>query len=231
MNSLVYALNIATLALWVGLTGLDVVGWVMPIWHAEPKSARAGETVAVLKHPEISLGTPETSPAEAQPAAPPAAATPAAQPELLPVPPQLPEIAEFAPLPEVPEWPATRPAPAAPKRPSAKPTPRAEEQPPGRAAAAAGGGGSGSGLSPAARLAAGQMPSPNYPADARRKGQAGTVLVEFVVGTDGRVLSAYPKQPSPWPLLNNEAVRTVRRWIFPPGAVMKLQRPIIFQLK
>jgi protein TonB len=230
MSSLVYALNIATLALWVGLTGLDVVGWLMPIWHAEPKSSRAGETVAVLKQPEIALGTPETSPDEAQPAAPPPAE--AAQPELLPAPPPLPEIAELAPMPEVPEWRATRPAPAAPTapiRPSSKPTPRAEGQPPARAAGTAGG--SGSGMSPAARLAAGQMPSPNYPADARRKGQAGTVLVEFVVGTDGRVLSAFPKQPSPWPLLNNEAVRTVRRWTFPPGAVMKLQRPIIFQLK
>ena len=28
-----------------------------------------------------------------------------------------------------------------------------------------------------------------------------------------------------------EAVSTVRSWTFPPGAVMKLQRPIVFQLR
>jgi protein TonB len=75
------------------------------------------------------------------------------------------------------------------------------------------------------------MPSPVYPAAARRLGQTGTLLVEFTVDASGRVISAYAKSPSPWPLLNEEAVRTVRRWKFPPGPVMKLQRPIVFQLR
>jgi outer membrane biosynthesis protein TonB len=44
-------------------------------------------------------------------------------------------------------------------------------------------------------------------------------------------ISAYAKSPSPWPLLNAEAVSTVRSWRFPPGGVMKLQRPIVFQLR
>jgi protein TonB len=73
------------------------------------------------------------------------------------------------------------------------------------------------------------MPSPTYPAEARRKGQSGTVTVEFTVDTSGRVIAAFATSPSPWPLLNEEAVRTVRRWRFPPGGIMKLQRPIIFE--
>jgi len=75
------------------------------------------------------------------------------------------------------------------------------------------------------------MPVPRYPDAARRGGQTGTVLVEFTIDTDGRVVSAFAKQPSPWPLLNEEAVKTVRRWKFPPGGVMKLQRPIVFELR
>ena len=75
------------------------------------------------------------------------------------------------------------------------------------------------------------MPAPSYPAESRRKGQEGTVTVEFTVDSSGRVISAVAKSPSPWPLLNAEAVATVRRWRFPPGAVMKLQRPIVFQLR
>jgi protein TonB len=90
---------------------------------------------------------------------------------------------------------------------------------------------SSSGPSDSSRLAAGRMPAPAYPSEARRKGQTGTVLIEFTVDASGRVISAYAKSPSPWPLLNEEAVRTVRRWKFPPGGVMKLQRPIIFQLR
>jgi TonB family protein len=62
-------------------------------------------------------------------------------------------------------------------------------------------------------------------------GQTGTLVVEFTVDATGRVISAYAKSPSPWALLNQEAVRTVRGWKFPPGAVMTLQRPIVFQLR
>jgi len=229
MNSLVYAINITTLATWLSLTGLDVVAWVMPIWHAEPQSSRSGETAAVLKIPEISLGAPEASAAAAEPAPEVPEVVP---PDVVPAPPELPASADFPPLPEVPELAANSPAPTVPsaqKSPSPKPAPRREGTPSARPNAAAGG--DASGHAAADRLAAGQMPPPSYPAEARSKGQSGTVLVEFMIGADGQVLSAYAKDPSPWPLLNNEAVHTVRRWKFPPGTVMKLQRPIVFQLK
>lgn len=230
MSPLVYAINIATLATWLGLAGLDVVAWVLPVWHAQPKSSRAGETAAVLTIPEISLGAPETSAADA----PPAPEVPkVAAPDVLPAAPDLPAIADFPPLPELPELAAIPPVPTATSAqtsPSPNRTPRREATPNARSSAAAGG--DASGRAAAARMAAGRMPQPAYPAEARSKGQTGTVLVEFIVGVDGRVLSASAKDPSPWPLLNNEAVNTVRRsWIFPPGPVIKLQRPIVFQLK
>jgi len=75
------------------------------------------------------------------------------------------------------------------------------------------------------------MPPPDYPAEARRLGQTGTIIVEFTVDAAGRVIAAYAKSPSPWPLLNAAAVHAVRQWHFPPGRVMQLQRPIVFQLR
>ena len=158
-------------------------------------------------------------------------------------------MAETEPLPEVPEIPETptpAPAPAAnearetPARTSssrAAPKPSTPSRSGASAKPAASSGGSPNGSSAAAtmsnasRLAAGRMPAPNYPATARRGGQTGTVVVEFTVDSSGKVISAHAKKPSPWPILNEEAVRTVRRWKFPPGGVMKLQRPIIFQLR
>lgn len=74
------------------------------------------------------------------------------------------------------------------------------------------------------------MPSPAFPAYSRRNNQTGTVVVEFIVDASGNVISAYAKSSSNWPLLDNEAVRTVRRWKFPPGGIMKLERPIVFKL-
>ena len=226
MSSLVYAINIATLALWLGLTGLDGVAWLMPIWHAPSKSSRSGETAVVLSVPEISLGAAETTAAVSEPVPEVADMPP---PEALPAAPELPASADFPPLPEVPELAATPPAPSASKRLSTAPPPRRTGKPSTRQSAAVAGE-LGAGAA-AARMAAGRMPPPIYPAEARLKGQSGSVLVEFMVGIDGRVLSAYAKEASPWPLLNNEALTTVRRWTFPAGGVMKLQRQIDFKLK
>lgn len=226
MSSFVYAINIATLALWLGLTGLDGVAWLMPIWHAPSKSSRNGETAVVLSNPEISLGAAEATAAVSEPVPEVADMPP---PEALPAAPELPASADFPPLPEVPEVAATPPVPRASKRLSTASPPRRAGKPATRqSATVAGEVGVGAA---AARMAAGRMPPPIYPAEARRKGQSGSVLVEFMVGIDGRVLSAYAKEASPWPLLNNEALTTVRRWTFPAGGVMKQQRQIDFKLK
>jgi protein TonB len=250
MSPFLHALNIGTLATWLSVAGFGVAGIMIHPWRSEPSpSAEFGESLMVSN--EIDLGdapfNPETGMSQPSPEVPVEAA------DTLPAPSELPPLAEYAPLPEVPDFPeiTATPATAAPAensvrevpvRPSshARPGPtriaRATNSGGGKPAAsssgtAAPGVGRGIPMSSAARLAAGRMPAPNYPLAARRGGQTGTVVIEFSVDASGKVISAYAKNPSPWPLLNEEAVRTVRRWSFPPGGVMKLQRPIIFQIR
>lgn len=78
----------------------------------------------------------------------------------------------------------------------------------------------------------GKQPRPEYPAQAIRQGQEGTVTVRFSVGRDGRVLEVDASSPSPWPLLNQAAVRVIReRWRFRPGVVRLYEVSIHFNLK
>lgn len=150
----------------------------------------------------------------------------------IPLPHRIPATAKFDPLPEVPVMPAKPYASAERNGSAPKPNPAGgKTSRPGRASAAASTGGGRGQMSAAARLAKGRMPAPNYPSSARRSGQTGTVTVEFSVDTAGRVTSARAVQPCRWPLLNEEALRTVRRWSFPPGSAMTLRRPIVFQLR
>lgn len=248
MTSLIHALNTGTLAAWLSVTGFGTVGILVPEWRWSPSPKSLEEVVTQFFDPEILLGDGDLVdkiPADASSLP----AIPTATPEALPAPPELPELAEQEPLPEIPdlpppapesETPAVKPAEDIPAKPVATPRRQATNtaKPVGSAARVAaarttGGNptGTGSGMSDSARLAAGRMPAPSYPSASRRAGQAGTVTVAFTVDSSGRVISAYAASPSPWPLLNEEAVRTVRRWKFPPGGVMKLQRPIVFQLR
>jgi protein TonB len=241
MNALLHALNIGTLATWLSVAGFGTVGVWLPAWHSLPATASPGELETIWIAPDITLGA--EAPADSAPSS--SENSIPETPELLPSPPELPEIADLAPLPEIPDLPAlpqpsVKPTPQAPSRPTARATiprkttaaTRSTIGNPGNARPSAGSGsGSTTGASNSSRLAAGRMPAPSYPSEARRKGQTGTVVIEFTVDSSGRVISAYAKSPSPWPLLNEEAVRTVRRWKFPPGGVIKLQRPIVFQLR
>jgi protein TonB len=234
MSPFYHALNTGTLAAWLSVTGFGTVGVLLQDWRAAPPPPA---TTAVIEtqwvEPEILLG--DADPTTDPNPAPPAADT--APPEPLPAPPEMPEAATPEPLPEIPDLPppqatptakAAKPVAAVP-RPS-PPRSTAAARPPSTATGATGTP-AGTGMSQAARLAAGRMPSPAYPVKARRKGQTGTVTVEFTVDTTGRVIAAHAKNPSPWPLLDEEAVRTVRRWRFPPGGLMTLRRPIVFQLR
>jgi periplasmic protein TonB len=229
MQALIHSLNIGTLATWLSVAGFGTVGVVVREWQPAPAPLFVEETR--LLDEDFTLGDPgpPESAGETADTAPPQIT------ETLPAPPELPPVAEFSPLPEIPDLP---PAAAKPAETQPKPRPAAGSSSASRSASSrpsvnpgTGSSGSGGGLSESARLAAGRMPAPTYPAESRRKGQTGTVLVEFTVDSSGRVISAYAKSESPWPLLNNEAVRTVRRWKFPPGGIMKLQRPIVFQLR
>lgn len=235
MTPFFHALNTGTLAAWLSVTGAGVVGLFVGRETQMPApvvSAAAAEwsTPEIILDPGISAQAPEAVPVPS----PEPEAVPETLPVPLPAPPELAELAEIEPLPEIPELPAPV---AKPPRPAPRPAATAVRAKPPKPSRASSGGTQraaapgGSGPADASRLAGGRMPAPSYPAEARRKGQTGTVLVEFTVDASGRVISAYAKNPSPWPLLNEEAVRTVRRWRFPPGGVMKLQRPIIFQLR
>jgi len=86
-------------------------------------------------------------------------------------------------------------------------------------------------ISNTARLAAGRMPAPRYPSEARSKGQSGTVLIEFTIDASGRVSAAHIASPCPWSVLNQEALRAVKNWKFPPGDVMTYKKPIVFKLR
>jgi protein TonB len=160
--------------------------------------------------------------------------------------PELPELAEPLPLPEIPKLPElAKPEPSRETRirqvikPASSPrlTSRGSDKPASSSNSGSGVGkgsdtasGNGSGAVGSARWAGGRMPAPNYPSEARRNGQEGRVVVLFSVDEQGNVVSASVTGPCPYPALNEEALRAVRRWKFQPGARASLQRPIIFKL-
>lgn len=77
----------------------------------------------------------------------------------------------------------------------------------------------------------GRQPTPEYPRQALREGQEGTVVVRLTVGENGRVMAADAASPSPWPLLNDAALRVVRqRWRFASGPLRAYEVAIRFTL-
>jgi len=240
MNAIFHAINIGTLATWLSVTGFGTVAGLIPVWHPETQKPMLLDALPVSQ--DFILGEDElgNDPPLASPAV--SADSPVTH---LPAPPELPALAESEPLPEIPALPAPKPAESsAPAtitpKPSTRPAVTGKPAASARSSASSSNSSSSAGslkttgsssvMSNSARLAAGRMNSPSYPSYARRNNQTGTVLVEFTVDAAGRVISAYAKSSSNWPLLDNEAVRTVRSWKFPPGGVMKLQRPIVFRL-
>lgn len=220
MNAITHLLNIGTLATWLSVAAFGAVGLLVPGW--KPESAAKREMVTSVVQEDFTISA-EENPGDPQDTAPAAATV-----ETLPAPPDLPDLTDHPPLPEIPELPAAAPSSAPQPAVRANNPPKTSGGNPGQATR---GRPAGSGISNAARIAAGHMPSPSYPVEAKRKNQTGTVVIEFTADAAGRVISASTKSSSGWPLLDSEAVRTVRRWTFPPGGVMKLQRPIVFQLR
>ena len=80
-------------------------------------------------------------------------------------------------------------------------------------------------------------PAPTYPDEARRQGQEGVVLLSVDVDSSGRVNELNIKQSSGYALLDDSAVRAVRRWRFEPARVgsltldSKVEIPVRFQLE
>ena len=241
-KKVLHALQIITLTIWVSCVIGAAVGfgfkqeWVITF-------AKKPQTLALETRIELSSDDrpqPET-PIEQ------AAETPSAESATTP-PPVMPVIAEMTPLPEIPEipeipevaepviskiatniarepmkkMPESRPTTPNKPKPTAKPASSAapSSSPPGTATTLSFGSG------------AGKQPAPTYPLQARRSNQQGTVTVEFLVGTDGKVLSAWVKRACAFESLNNAAVSTIRsRWKFPAGAARRYQIPIVFRLQ
>lgn len=59
-------------------------------------------------------------------------------------------------------------------------------------------------------------PAPQYPRQAARLRRAGSVEVEFTVGTDGSVTSSRVVNASPPRLFDREALQAINRWRFQP---------------
>jgi periplasmic protein TonB len=77
----------------------------------------------------------------------------------------------------------------------------------------------------------GRQPKPEYPRQAQRERQEGTVTVRFTVGSNWRVLEAALSSPAPWPLLNDSALRVIRdRWRFSAGNIRAYEVAIRFVL-
>jgi protein TonB len=230
MSGILHAIEITTLAAWVSLAGVCTIVPTIDFSHSSPTPTVEVKVPPIVIN-EIVMDAPTSNGTEVANAS---AATPSV--DSWSAPPKLAELLESAVLPEVPSLPVQATAleriaqPATRPR-SAKPSAVVSGSVNAAAAARPGVAGGQGGGDAAARLVGGRMPAPRYPEAARRGGQTGTVLVEFTIDAAGRVVSAIAKQPSPWPLLNEEAVNTVRRWKFPPGGVMKLQRPIVFELR
>jgi len=74
-----------------------------------------------------------------------------------------------------------------------------------------------------------------YPADARARGETGTVTVTFSLDPSGKVLSASLQKPSGHPDLDAEVLDLVRRAsplpVPPPGAPLTITAPVRFSIK
>lgn len=197
--------------------------------------ADAPETPAAVAPEPTPAPTPEPTPA------PTPEPTPQPTPEPMPTPDELavssPTPAAATPTPA----PTATPKPAPKPRPSqaSKPNPQASTKP-SSTVKTTGPVSSNSGRTPqvGARARHRSNPEPEYPIEARRKHQQGTVWLTVVVGADGRAKSVTLKTSSGFPSLDQSAIETVRRaWMFDPGTIAgvaiesTVTQPVEFKLR
>ena len=229
MHSLTHALNIGTLATWMSVAAFGSAGVILGrAVHMPPPAAEVAgvELVQEMQIESFDLvGSTEVGANEAT----------MRESMNLPSPPETLPPLNYDALPEVPEMPSVDAKKvSAAIKPAFKATPRPQKSSAvlGNSSTANKESASGSAtISNAERLASGRMPAPHYPSEARKQGQAGTVLIEFTVDASGRVSSAHIASPCPWSVLNQEALRAVKNWKFPPGGVMTYKKPIVFKLR
>jgi protein TonB len=73
---------------------------------------------------------------------------------------------------------------------------------------------------------------PNYTAAAMRAGVSGSIMLEAVVGTDGRVRDVRVKRSLDRESgLDDEAIKTVKKWIFEPGTKDGVAVPVLVEIE
>ncbi|MEJ2691286.1 MAG: energy transducer TonB, partial [Deltaproteobacteria bacterium] len=78
---------------------------------------------------------------------------------------------------------------------------------------------------------------PEYPPMARRRGYSGTVMLKVLVDAQGQVAGLTVEQSSGHHILDEEALKSVRQWLFSPATEdgtpvsMWVSVPITFQLQ
>ena len=213
---------VATAAIWISCVAVGVIGIVIPYARPQPpkEQGRAIEaeilnvqmTAEPMTVEDVAPAAPEalTPPPLAKPFAPPSAAA------LIPVAAPNPSIAFELPvvgptrIVDAKDASHSTPVTQSSENPVAQPT--VTELTIGRGE--------------------GKQPQQVYPARAMNEGQEGTVRVEFTDGAEGRTLAAEIISQSPWPLLNDAALKTIReRWRFSPGSVRRYQVPIHFRIR
>lgn len=199
-----------TLVIWIGSVSIGIAGFVLPYLRPQPPVKTPPPVIAELLNVELTTDPlPPANPAPPPPnlVQPP----PVAQPPATPPPPQMMSVA--APSPQIAfAVPIAAPATVVPVKEASYRTvetpvvaPPAVAIPPAPTPLIFGQG-------------EGKQPAPDYPRESRRQRQEGSVTVVFVAGEDGRVLSAEVSSASPWPMLNNSALRVVKmRWRLSPG--------------
>jgi periplasmic protein TonB len=79
-------------------------------------------------------------------------------------------------------------------------------------------------------------PRPDYPRIAQRRGYEGTVLLEVLVTSAGKVEDLRIAESSGYPVLDRSAIKSVKKWLFEPGTIddqkvdMWIRVPVRFEL-
>ncbi|QLF92682.1 energy transducer TonB [Pseudomonas sp. ABC1] len=196
-------------AILLGLFALTVHGAVI-LWLAQRPEA-------VL--PEVPPQIPPMT-IEFTSAAPPVVEPPPPEPVIEPPPPPPPVVEELAvkpppkkPVPKPVPKPAPKPVPkpeptpAPPAPPAPTPAPPAPPAPPALAPV----------TPPSANAGYLKNPAPEYPSLAQRRGWEGTVLLRVHVLANGRPSDIQVQQSSGRSVLDDAAVRAVKRWSFVPA--------------
>lgn len=250
MQSLLYALNVGTLATWLAVSGASTVAVTIKIHERLPKLLNpASEVELAMIDLDQEMGS--APPAAPEDAVPQEITEPEELPEVIPdVPemPEIPEVPEMEPLPDIPDLP---PVPNGELKPKAEPKPavaRKSDQPkPAQRSATAqnrggvtgqgtgqGAGtaqGSGNSATGASRWAGLYAPKPSYPSASKKAGHEGRVGITFEVDERGYIVNARVSSPCSYPELNEAALAKVRSaWRAKPGPRAQATKTIVFQI-